>query len=190
MKLSERLVRTRQQKGFTQEELAGATGLSVRTIQRIESGETIPRSFTVKTIAQALGESYEKLAVTEEEQSLPPAKPLADDLHFLKMLNLSCFSYLVVPFVHFLIPNHLLKKKQDLRNETIMAGRKLIRQQIIWTVSTHLLMLFTLAYNLGRVNFAGKRDHLVSYVWPFLLMYFINAIIIFINEVRIRQQAN
>lgn len=41
-------------KGLTQEELAEQTGLSVRTIQRIESGEVDPRTYTLTALAEAL----------------------------------------------------------------------------------------------------------------------------------------
>lgn len=41
-------------KGLTQEELADQTGLSVRTIQRIESGDVDPRTYTLTALAEAL----------------------------------------------------------------------------------------------------------------------------------------
>ncbi|MFT3946550.1 MAG: helix-turn-helix transcriptional regulator [Agriterribacter sp.] len=52
----------RKKKGLTQEQLADITNITVRTIQRIESGKSIPRAFTIKTIASALGCSFEELA--------------------------------------------------------------------------------------------------------------------------------
>ncbi len=48
-------------KGLTQEELAEQTGLSVRTIQRIESGEVDPRTYTLTALAQALEVDLEVL---------------------------------------------------------------------------------------------------------------------------------
>ncbi|PKH51608.1 hypothetical protein CXF68_13360 [Tenacibaculum sp. Bg11-29] len=52
--LGKRISELRKQKGLTQEELVEKCNINVRTIQRIEAGETIPRSFTIKTILQAL----------------------------------------------------------------------------------------------------------------------------------------
>ncbi len=49
----------RQEKNMTQEELVEACNVSVRTIQRIESGEVTPRVSTVKIIIAALGESMD-----------------------------------------------------------------------------------------------------------------------------------
>jgi transcriptional regulator with XRE-family HTH domain len=48
------LVKIRKAKGLTQSELAEKCNVSKRTIQRIEAGLVIPRSFTVKTLSDAL----------------------------------------------------------------------------------------------------------------------------------------
>lgn len=90
MKLNERISKTRKEKGLTQAELADLANITTRTIQRIESGESIPRSFTIKAIAKALELPYETLLVKE----IPlPIQQSGDTTHFLKMLNLSCFAY-------------------------------------------------------------------------------------------------
>ncbi|TVQ13838.1 MAG: XRE family transcriptional regulator [Balneolaceae bacterium] len=44
----------RSNRGFSQEKLAEAADVSLRTIQRLESGETEPRGDTVIRIAKAL----------------------------------------------------------------------------------------------------------------------------------------
>jgi transcriptional regulator with XRE-family HTH domain len=48
-------------KGLTQEDLAEQTGLSVRTIQRIESGDVDPRTYTLTALAEALEVDLEVL---------------------------------------------------------------------------------------------------------------------------------
>jgi uncharacterized Tic20 family protein len=50
-----KIVELRQQKGFTQEQLAECCDVSTRTIQRIESGEVEPRSFTRNNLSNVLG---------------------------------------------------------------------------------------------------------------------------------------
>lgn len=52
--LGKKIVELRKAKGFTQEELVEKCKLSVRTIQRIEAGEVVPRSYTVRIIFAAL----------------------------------------------------------------------------------------------------------------------------------------
>lgn len=60
-KLGIKLTALRKAKNLTQEELVEKSHVSVRTIQRIESGEVVPRMSTVKILWQALGEPYETI---------------------------------------------------------------------------------------------------------------------------------
>ena len=153
MELYQKIVNTRKQKGLTQEQLADLSNITVRTIQRIESGESNPRAFTLKAIASVLDISFEELATDNDGDNLsnstdsPQTPNYEDSEHFLKVFCLSCFSYLVIPFIHFLIPTHLLKKSNE-QNPTIIAfAKKMIRIQLYWKAALWLLLLGTLAYN-------------------------------------------
>lgn len=57
--LGKRITALRKAKNMTQEELVTQSRVSVRTIQRIEAGEVLPRMYTVKILLAALGETYE-----------------------------------------------------------------------------------------------------------------------------------
>jgi len=48
--LGQKIIELRKYKGLTQEELVEKCNINVRTLQRIESGEVNPRSFTIKMI--------------------------------------------------------------------------------------------------------------------------------------------
>lgn len=63
--LGKKIAELRKAKGFTQEELVEKCKLSVRTLQRIESGEVTPRSFTLKTIFAELNYSISDLPGTK-----------------------------------------------------------------------------------------------------------------------------
>ena len=52
--LGRKIAELRKAKGFTQEELVEKCKLNVRTLQRIESGEVTPRSYTLKIIFATL----------------------------------------------------------------------------------------------------------------------------------------
>lgn len=59
-KLGQRLYDIRTEKGLTQLELRERSHVSVRTIQRIESGAVTPRTVTIKILLEALGENVEE----------------------------------------------------------------------------------------------------------------------------------
>ncbi|MBX2913784.1 MAG: helix-turn-helix transcriptional regulator [Cyclobacteriaceae bacterium] len=60
----------RLSKGLTQKELAEKSNISMRSIQRIENGELIPRSHTLKTLAEILGLSFEDFIKSAHEREL------------------------------------------------------------------------------------------------------------------------
>ncbi|WP_324720425.1 helix-turn-helix domain-containing protein [Salinimicrobium sp. HB62] len=62
-----KIAELRKEKGLTQEELVDLCNISVRTIQRIETGEVTPRSYTVKTILAAMGHDLKD--IREEKNS-------------------------------------------------------------------------------------------------------------------------
>ena len=56
--LGGKILELRKSKGLTQEELVKECNISVRTLQRIESGSVTPRPFTIRTIFEVLGYTY------------------------------------------------------------------------------------------------------------------------------------
>ena len=58
--LGKHLTALRKEKNLTQEELVEMSHVSVRTIQRIEAGEVLPRVSTVKILLTAMGQSHEQ----------------------------------------------------------------------------------------------------------------------------------
>ena len=190
MSLSSRVSKERIRKGITQEELASLANVTVRTIQRIESGESIPRMFTVKAIATALEIPYESLAhdlSSVHESRVKPNETTAidreADQHFLQVFCLSCFSFLVIPYIHFLIPSWYLKKNATLSIPVKTFARKVIRQQTIWVIAVQVLLLLTLVYNF-IISEYGSRQYLLSYLMIVLVMYFLNVILIIVNLVK------
>jgi uncharacterized Tic20 family protein len=84
----------RLKKGITQEELAAKTDISVRTFQRIESGEVDPRAFTLQSIATALEVDYEVLVSGERDSGTSDEKGTS---RWLPLLHLSGMLLLIVP---------------------------------------------------------------------------------------------
>lgn len=192
MELCQKIVQARKQKGLTQEQLADLSNVTVRTIQRIESGETTARAYTLKAIATALDMSFEELFTNDDHKNVSDSKDLPatpdfeNSKHFLKLICLSCFSYLVFPFIHVLVPMYLLKKSDEQHPAVLAFAKKTIRMQLYWQVALGLLFLGTLAYNLFMAAYFQKT-YLLHYLVPFFAMYFINAVIITAQLLRINK---
>ncbi len=59
-----KLIEVRKAKGLTQDEVAEKCKITVRTIQRIESGKVKPRTFTIKVISESLGFDFFEISNT------------------------------------------------------------------------------------------------------------------------------
>src|SRR6187551_2730618 len=94
MKTGQLIRDLRLKKGITQEELAARTDISVRTIQRIESGDVDPRAYTLQSIAAALEVDFEILATSESEAKTSNEK---ESKIWLPLLHLSGLLLFIVP---------------------------------------------------------------------------------------------
>jgi DNA-binding XRE family transcriptional regulator/uncharacterized Tic20 family protein len=75
-----RILSLRKSQGLSQEALAEQSGVSLRTIQRVEQGATVPRGHTVLALAAALRVPLEALRAEPEPESGPvpaAAEPMA-----------------------------------------------------------------------------------------------------------------
>ena len=147
----------RLKKGITQEDLAAKTDISVRTIQRIESGEVDPRAYTLQSIAAALEVDFEILARSETEASLTGQQ---ENSRWLPVLHLSGLLLLIVPPIIIWIWKR--DKVEGIRRHAI----DVINFQLSMTL--YLLPLFALS------------------VYPvFILLAFYSQVIIIVNTVRV-----
>ena len=150
--LADRISSARKRRGFSQEELAAAAQLNLRTVQRVEKGEHLPRGFTLQRLAAALGLAVEdltalcpagpaapsalppRLAVgaTDPPGQVPPS-PVASAA--LTLLYLSAFSYVLLPGANVVLPL-LLWARYRHRPEVVEHGRHLLNFEITWTLFT------------------------------------------------------
>jgi len=68
--LGKKIAELRKAKGLTQEELVGKCKLTVRTLQRIESGVVTPRSYTIKMLFAALDYHVYNFSENDSKKSL------------------------------------------------------------------------------------------------------------------------
>lgn len=99
--LGRRLTELRQQKSLTQEELVEACNVSVRTIQRIESGEVTPRTSTIKILLTALDQDFE--AFKNDIEANKPANYLTSLENWLQIAWICGIVYFVLGFLDALL---------------------------------------------------------------------------------------
>lgn len=126
-----KLKELREARNLTQEELAQKSTVSVRTIQRIESG-TPPKGQTLKLLSKSLEVSASAL--------LDKNKNTGDtNLALLKVINLSSLFFMVIPPANIAVPLLIMVFRKQFNAVT----RQIVSLQIIWTVLAGILFLTT-----------------------------------------------
>ncbi|WP_462248719.1 helix-turn-helix domain-containing protein [Ekhidna sp.] len=161
----------RTRKGFSQEELAEKSGLSLRTIQRIENGETEPMGDSLQKIANALDTVPEELMDWEVEENIS----------FIKRMNLSALMFLVFPLFGVLIPYIIWHSKKGRMAKLDEAGSALINFQITW----NFLLFFGLIFTSVSMIFGNPEPSLALLIgaglFYLIAAYAYNFLMILIN---------
>lgn len=148
----------REQQNLTQEELSEKSGISVRTIQRIEAG-TKPKGHTLKTLSKTL-EINDSDLLTENnsieiDQKIDEINLINDEIpqenetiNFskIKLINLSSILFIIFPPINILAPlllSYLYKQKNNITKQIISV-------QIIWTISAPIIFMLGIFLKLGR----------------------------------------
>ena len=163
------LLRLRQNLNLTQEELSEKSGVSVRTIQRIEAGVT-PKGYTLKALAKALDiDEIELLDLNDD--------PNTENYTWIKVINLSSLLFTVIPPLNLLIPLSIIFIKKEKSTIT----RKIISIQLLWTLLTVILVLIILMLN-DWFKIQSKFIILIPIVWVL-----VNCTLILRNAIQINK---
>lgn len=130
------LIDSRQRRGLSQEELANLAKLSLRTVQRLEKGQSIPRGYTLQTLSKALDIPIDVLSGTDQEiwtnlnESDDSVNPSEGTSSYVALMYLSAFSYLLLPGANILLP--LLMRYRKRHNPVIQrAGSQLLNFELV-----------------------------------------------------------
>ncbi|MEF9479342.1 helix-turn-helix domain-containing protein [Chryseobacterium sp. 1B4] len=149
-----RLKAIREQKNLTQEELSEKSKISVRTIQRIESG-TEPKGHTLRALAQVLEiEESELLHTraqsinenTELEKTDEENKDPRINYSYIKIINLSSLIFTLLPPLNIFVPLILMF---TLKQNNSLA-RQIISVQMIWTVMAPITFMLGIFLKFGK----------------------------------------
>ena len=136
--IGKKILELRKRKGLTQEELSDLAKINLRTLQRIEKGETEPLGNTMKRLCEILEINLEDILDYGKK----------DDKHFLIFFHLSVLSFLIIPLGNIIIPAILWLTKREKVIDLNERGADLLNFQILWTILifisfiTSILMYF------------------------------------------------
>ena len=157
--LAQRIRQERVRKGYAQEHLADSAGISLRTLQRIEGGQTEPRGHTLIALAQALDVAIEDLMdFTKEENS--------GTLH---AINLSALAYWVFPLSNILLPLIIWIINKDKVKGANRFGKRKVLIQVGWTVLIFLSFVISLFGPFLHYKLTGIRSNNTFFLYLLLL---------------------
>ena len=159
--LAKRVKGLRLRRGFSQEQLADLSGLSLRTIQRVENGETIPRGDTLKRLGIALQVSPDEIVDWK----------ILEDNNVLIMLNFSQLGFLAFPLLGIIIPLAIWILKKDTIMSVNEQGKSIINFQITWIIGFLPTLIF------GFI--------LIGPLFTIVLLYIFNVVLILMNTMRV-----
>ncbi|MES2454223.1 MAG: helix-turn-helix domain-containing protein [Bacteroidota bacterium] len=176
--LAKKIKELRTRKGFSQDELAETAQINLRTVQRIESGETEPRGDTLKRLAMALNVTADELIDWAEQE----------DNGFLVLLNLSALTFIVFPLLGVVVPLALWFLKKDKIKNLNGMGKSLINFQISWCILMFLIYAFVMGSFIFHWRISGLAGislggiELMVIIIP--LLYLLNGIFVIVNTYR------
>ena len=179
--LAQRIKDLRIRRGLSQEKLSDTAQINLRTVQRIESGETDPRGDTLKRIANALNVTPDELIDWTEQE----------DKGFLAFFNLSALSFMVFPLLGIIVPLAIWILKKDKIKYANEMGKRLLNFQITWSLLVFLVyaflffgLIFHVDFKLpgfGLEGFGGSKLMLVM-LTP--VLYIVNGAFVITNSIR------
>ena len=151
----------REQKHLTQEELAIASGISIRTIQRIEAGQE-PKGHTLKALAKALELDLATINKNDTKER---------NYSLIKIINLSSAFVLSIPLLNVILPLSIMYFGKQFNRIT----KQILSLQILWTIVS-LLIFFLSSFLKNSLTLSHRFP-----LWVILAFMIINMIIILKN---------
>jgi len=178
--ISEKIKTLRIARGLSQAEMAAQTALSLRTIQRIENGNTEARGDSLIRIAKALNITPEELSKNAGDRGL---QSKVENYNYLLMLNLSALCFLALPLLGIIMPLLLWLLKKDAITNIDKIAKSLINFQISWLllgiIALIILIISSLIFPRSTWGINSEKIMLTGII----TMYAINLIYIITNAI-------
>lgn len=171
--LGEKITIARKAKGLSQEKLAEDARISLRTLQRIEKGNTNPHGDTLQRISNALDIPIEELM---------EYGPMLNT-GYIKAMHFAALTFILFPSGNIIIPLIMwLSRKNNIQNISFFA-KNLLNFQITWSIIINLPILLIISQWMFKLNLFFQ----VPYISPFafaglyvLFFYLLNFVYIIV----------
>tara|TARA_R110002049_G_scaffold60372_1_gene162250 strand:- start:650 stop:1243 length:594 start_codon:yes stop_codon:yes gene_type:complete len=178
LNLAQRVKDLRNRKGISQENLAEESGLSLRTIQRIENNETVPRGDTLKRLSIALDTSPDEIVDWK----------IQEDQNYLTIMSLSALGFLFFPLLGIIIPLTMWIFKKDKVKNVNELGKSMLNFQISWTLLLFLYYIFILTGMFGGALseiLPNWNFGIFTMFIPLIILYIFNFTVTIYNTIRV-----
>ncbi|MEL7122365.1 MAG: helix-turn-helix domain-containing protein [Bacteroidota bacterium] len=152
----------REKLGLTQPGLSEKTGLSLRTIQRVEASEKAPKGHTLKVLSEAFELAPQEL----QAQFISKQNIKNHDQDVLKQINLSILIFFVFPFGNIVLPLLIWQRNKHLSDLVNEVGKRIVNFQIFWSI---VLSLFSIV--------APFINHLIKTSIPIIIVGLLGLVI-------------
>jgi transcriptional regulator with XRE-family HTH domain len=184
MTIGEQISIQRKRKGMTQETLSEISGISLRTVQRIESDKSVPRAFTLKILADSL-----ELDVSKMTELCDIPKTFISESHsypLAQRMNFAGLSVILIPVLPILIMLSVWMKNRTYQTSCI-TEKRIISFQIIWLTLTFFVLFITkiLYYYLTGSHANGNISPLLP---AYLLMLTFNFVVVIYSALKLQKK--
>lgn len=169
--LGNRIADIRKQKALTQEQLSEQASINIRTLQRIEKGETEPRGHTLNALCEVLD--------LRPEDIFDYGK--TEDRQFLVILHLSVLAFIIIPLGNILLPLILWLSRGKKVRQAHEQGANILNFQLLWTIVSFPLV------GIGAFMKLESFDHAYLFFVAAGLLYVANFLLPLVAAWKTRQ---
>jgi transcriptional regulator with XRE-family HTH domain len=180
--LKKTLKEHRLAKHMSQQDLADHSGISLRTVQRMEKNESAGSPYVIRALCKpsvlkriVFCNGQMMMGPTAFQEVIVEPVPLN---RYLKYINVSSLSVLLFPFLNLVVVTGtylILKKRFVIPNDRATA-QKILSLQILWSVITLIMLIFTPLIDHWFLHI-GEVLEIPLFIWIYLVLLFSNLLI-------------
>ncbi|QDW24117.1 helix-turn-helix domain-containing protein [Pedobacter sp. KBS0701] len=176
-------------KHLSQKELADRSGISLRTVQRVEKNESSGSPYVIRTLCETLGIETNSLSQSSDHEGAKAFQEVIGSVppdRYLKYINVSSLSVLLFPFLNVVVVTgtYLIFRKKFVFPNDRATAQKMLSLQIIWSVATLFILIFTPLIDYCFLH-VGEVLEIPLFIWIYLVLLFSHLLITMLAAARL-----